>query len=60
MKHPLRISSRSRHRAPNLTTLDRVALGLTYPFHDRTITVTRCGRLCFGRRKINLSTVFAG
>ena len=25
-----------------------------------TITVTECGRLCFGRRKINLSQVFAG
>jgi putative transposase len=33
---------------------------LAYPFHDRTVTVTRCGRLCFGRRKINLSQVFAG
>jgi putative transposase len=33
---------------------------LEYPFHDRTITVTQCGRLCFGRRKINLSAVFAG
>jgi putative transposase len=33
---------------------------LHYPFHDRTITVTQCGRICFGRRKINLSTVFAG
>ena len=22
--------------------------------------VTRCGRICIGRRKINLSTVFAG
>jgi putative transposase len=33
---------------------------LRYPFHDRTITVTQCGRICIGRRKINLSTVFAG
>ena len=33
---------------------------LHYPFHDRTITVTACGRICFGSRKINLSTVFAG
>jgi putative transposase len=33
---------------------------LNYPFHDMTITVTECGRLCFGRRKINLSVVFAG
>lgn len=31
-----------------------------YPFHDRTIRVTACGRICIGRRKINLSTVFAG
>ncbi len=31
-----------------------------YPYHDRTITVTRCGRICIGKRKINLSTVFAG
>ena len=33
---------------------------LEYPFHDRTITVTSCGRICIGRRKINLSYVFAG
>ena len=31
-----------------------------YPFHDRTIQVTQCGRLCIGSRKVNLSTVFAG
>jgi putative transposase len=33
---------------------------LDYPFHDRTITVTRCGRICFDGRKINLSAAFAG
>jgi len=33
---------------------------LAYPFHDRTITVTGCGRICMDTRKINLSTVFAG
>lgn len=33
---------------------------LDYPFHDRTITVTRCGRICMGKRKINLSQAFAG
>jgi putative transposase len=34
---------------------------LDYPFHDRTVTVTQCGRICLSRRrKINLSTVFAG
>ena len=31
-----------------------------YPFHDRSVRVTQCGRICIGRRKINLSTVFAG
>lgn len=31
-----------------------------YPFHDRVVRVTRCGRICLGRRKINLSVVFAG
>jgi putative transposase len=33
---------------------------LAYPFHDRTLTVTNCGRICFGKRKIHLSHVFAG
>lgn len=31
-----------------------------YPFHDRVITVTECGRICLERRKISLSTVLAG
>jgi len=33
---------------------------LDYPAHDFTATVTACGRICFNRRKINLSVVFAG
>jgi putative transposase len=33
---------------------------LQYPFHDHSHVVTRCGRICFDNRKINLSTVFAG
>ena len=33
---------------------------LEYPFHDKTVTVTTCGRICFNRQKINLSVVFAG
>ena len=33
---------------------------LDYPFHDWTAVVTRCGRICYQRRKINLSQVFAG
>jgi len=33
---------------------------LTYPFHEHTIAVTRCGRICFNSRKVNLSHVLAG
>ena len=33
---------------------------LAYPFHDWTATVTTCGRICWKRRKINVSQVFAG
>jgi putative transposase len=31
-----------------------------YLLHDWSVTVTRCGRIRWKRRKINLSTVFAG
>ena len=31
-----------------------------YPLHDWTATVTHSGRICWKRRKINLSLVFAG
>ena len=33
---------------------------ITYPFHDRTVTVTNCGRICIRGKKINLSYVFSG
>jgi hypothetical protein len=33
---------------------------LTYPFHDRDVLVTNCGRLCLHRKKINISVVLAG
>ncbi len=32
---------------------------VSYPSHDKEIIVTSCGRICFRKRKINLSTVFA-
>ena len=32
---------------------------LTYPFHDRDVLVTACGRICLHRKKINVSTVLA-
>lgn len=31
-----------------------------YPFHDLTVNVTNCGRLCLFRKKINLSRSLAG
>jgi len=31
-----------------------------YPYADKTVIVTTCGRICMGRRKINLSRVFSG
>jgi transposase InsO family protein len=31
-----------------------------YPFHDKDILVTACGRACLHRKKINVSTVLAG
>lgn len=33
---------------------------LAYPFHDRDVIVTACGRLCLHRKKVNISTVLAG
>ena len=33
---------------------------IDYPFHDKAILVTQCGRICLNNRKINLTTVLAG
>ena len=33
---------------------------ITYPFHDRDILVTACGRICLHRKKVNISTALAG
>jgi len=38
---------------------DRGLEELDYPLHDWTATVTHCGRICYNRRKINPSQVFA-
>jgi hypothetical protein len=32
---------------------------IDYPFQDKTIVVTRRGRLCLGRKKINFSQVIS-
>jgi putative transposase len=29
-------------------------------FHDKAVTVTTCGGICFNRQKVNLSQLFAG
>ena len=33
---------------------------IDYPFHDRDVLVTNCGRICMHSKKINISTVMAG
>src|SRR5688572_26853742 len=33
---------------------------ITYPFHDKTITITNCGRVCHQTNKVHVSQVFAG
>ena len=33
---------------------------IDYPFHDKMIVVTNCGRICLDNKKINFSTAFAG
>ena len=33
---------------------------LDCPSHDKAVIVTACGRICFNRRKVNLSMFFAG
>ncbi|MCK6600164.1 MAG: integrase core domain-containing protein, partial [Bdellovibrionaceae bacterium] len=33
---------------------------LFYPFHDKTIVVTQCGRICERNMKVSLSKAFAG
>ncbi len=31
-----------------------------FQVHDRTVRITRCGRICIGKHEINLSQIFAG
>jgi hypothetical protein len=33
---------------------------LARPLHDKTVTVTACGRIGFNRQKTSLCVVFAG
>ena len=53
MKVPNEVYSPSRRSYQGLPEVE-------YPFHDRDILVTSCGRICMHRKKINISTVLAG
>ena len=53
MKYPAELYVRSEKEYKGLPEID-------YPFHDKVITVTHCGRICLKRKKINFSVVFAG
>lgn len=53
MKCPDEVYSPSRQLYQGLPDVE-------YPFHDRDILVTACGRICMHRKKINISTVMAG
>ena len=53
MKCPVEVYQPSPRPYTGLPNID-------YPLHDKTIVVTRCGRICLGRKKINFSQVFAG
>jgi putative transposase len=46
------------YQAPNRPYRGLPDIG--FPFHDKVVVVTNCGRICLGNKKINVSTVFAG
>ena len=53
MKCPAEIYSPSPRTYQGLPDVD-------YPFHDRDVLVTACGRICMHRKRINISTVLGG
>jgi putative transposase len=53
----------NKYPAELYTPSSRIYNGLPeveYPFADKIVTVTHCGRICINGRKINLSQVLAG
>ena len=50
----------TKTRIPTKVPTVAAESGHLYPFHDKTVVVTNCGRLCLYRKKINLSTCLAG
>jgi len=53
MKTPAEVYAPSRRAYQGLPPLH-------YPFHDRDVLVTSCGRICMHRKRIHVSTVLAG
>jgi putative transposase len=53
MKYPSEVYQPSIREYKGLPNID-------YPFHDKITIVTYCGRICMGKKKINISTVFSG
>jgi len=53
MKCPAEIYSPSPRPYQGLPDVD-------YPFHDRDVLVTACGRICMHRKRVNISTVLGG
>ena len=53
MKTPAEMYSPSRRPYQGLPDL-------TYPWHDRDVLITACGRICMHRKRVNISHVLAG
>ena len=53
MKMPAEVYAKSKRPYCGLSEL-------IYPFHDRSVLVTSCGRICLHNKKINVSHVFSG
>jgi putative transposase len=53
MKYPSEVYTPSSRKYEGLPEVE-------YPFHDKSIIVTNCGRICLNRKKVNFSVVFAG
>ena len=53
MKYPAELYTPSPRIYTGLPEVD-------YAFADKTVTITHCGRICMGKKKINVSSVLAG
>lgn len=53
MKYPSEVYQQSKRVYNGLPDVE-------YPLHERTVVITTCGRICMGRKKINVSQSLAG